>query len=79
MFRQLFVQKATQNWLATSSFSARVATPHWARQLANFQIFLNTNITSRLLGDGLWEALLMIDEPGWGGERRFLPFARHCV
>lgn len=30
--------------------------------LANFQIFLNTNITSRLAG-GLSEALLMIDEP----------------
>jgi len=31
--------------------------------LANFQIFLNTNITSRLVGDAT-EALLMIDEPG---------------
>ncbi|HYO80190.1 MAG TPA: hypothetical protein VES20_02220 [Bryobacteraceae bacterium] len=31
--------------------------------LANFQVFLNTNITSRLTGD-LSEALLMIDEPG---------------
>jgi hypothetical protein len=31
---------------------------------ANFQLFLNTNITSRLLGGGLSEALLMIDEPG---------------
>jgi hypothetical protein len=31
---------------------------------ANFQLFLNTNITSRLLSGGLSEALLMIDEPG---------------
>jgi len=31
---------------------------------ANFQLFLNTNITSRLLADGTSEALLMIDEPG---------------
>lgn len=31
--------------------------------LANFQVFLNTNITSRLLGSDLTEALLMIDEP----------------
>jgi hypothetical protein len=31
--------------------------------LANFQLFLNTNITSRLLSDGTSEALLMIDEP----------------
>lgn len=30
---------------------------------ANFQLFLNTNVTSRLIG-GLSEALLMIDEPG---------------
>jgi hypothetical protein len=33
--------------------------------LANFQIFLNTNITSRLLGgSALSEATLLIDEPG---------------
>jgi len=32
--------------------------------LANFQLFLNTNVTSRLLADGLSEALLLIDEPG---------------
>lgn len=33
--------------------------------LANFQIFLNTNVTSRLGGDGsTYDALLMIDEPG---------------
>jgi hypothetical protein len=31
---------------------------------ANFQIFLNTNITSRLLADGTTEALLLVDEPG---------------
>ncbi|MFN9754640.1 MAG: hypothetical protein ACK55L_04490, partial [bacterium] len=29
----------------------------------NFQIFLNTNVTSRLLSDPWSEALLMIDEP----------------
>jgi len=32
--------------------------------LANFQVFLNTNITSRLLASNQSEALLMIDEPG---------------
>jgi hypothetical protein len=31
---------------------------------ANFQLFLNTNITSRLVGSSFSEALLMIDEPG---------------
>jgi len=31
---------------------------------ANFQLFLNTNITSRILGAGLSEATLLIDEPG---------------
>jgi len=31
---------------------------------ANFQLFLNTNVTSRLISGGLSEALLMIDEPG---------------
>lgn len=31
--------------------------------LANFQLFLNTNITSRLLANSLTEALLLIDEP----------------
>jgi hypothetical protein len=31
---------------------------------ANFQLFLNTNITSRLVGSGFSEALLMVDEPG---------------
>lgn len=31
--------------------------------LANFQVFLNTNITSRLLATDLSEALLLIDEP----------------
>jgi len=30
---------------------------------ANIQVFLNTNVTSRLLGNGTTEALLMIDEP----------------
>ena len=35
-----------------------------AQFLANFQLFLNTNITSRLLGSNQSEALLMIDEPG---------------
>jgi len=37
-------------------------------QTANFQLFLNTNITSRLIG-GLSEALLMIDEPGVAGRQ----------
>lgn len=32
--------------------------------LANFQLFLNTQITSRLVGSNLSEALLMVDEPG---------------
>jgi len=32
--------------------------------LANFQLFLNTNITSRLVTSDMSEALLMIDEPG---------------
>jgi hypothetical protein len=32
--------------------------------LANFQLFLNTNITSRLVASDTSEALLMIDEPG---------------
>lgn len=32
--------------------------------LANFQLFLNTNITSRLLAGDLVEALLLVDEPG---------------
>jgi len=32
--------------------------------LANFQLFLNTNITSRLIATDTSEALLMIDEPG---------------
>jgi hypothetical protein len=31
--------------------------------LANFQLFLNTNITSRLVATDLTEALLLIDEP----------------
>jgi len=31
--------------------------------LANFQLFLNTNITSRLVGSDLTEALLLVDEP----------------
>ena len=30
---------------------------------ANFQLFLNTNITSRLVGSSFSEALLMVDEP----------------
>ncbi len=33
----------------------------------NFQIFLNTNVTSRLLSDPWSEALLMIDEPSGTG------------
>jgi len=36
---------------------------------ANVQIFLNTNVTSRLLSDPWSEALLMIDEPGANAQR----------
>jgi len=36
---------------------------------ANVQIFLNTNITSKLTGDPWSEALLMIDEPGPSAQR----------
>jgi len=36
---------------------------------ANVQIFLNTNVTSRLLSDPWSEALLMIDEPGESAQR----------
>jgi len=49
---------------------------------ANFQLFLNTNITSRLLASNQSEALLMVDEPGLartnvgGGEGTPTPF---CV
>src|SRR4051794_16738987 len=32
--------------------------------LVNFQIFLNTNVTSRLYSDGTYDALLLVDEPG---------------
>lgn len=32
--------------------------------LANFQVFMNTNVTSRLVTSSLSEALLTIDEPG---------------
>src|SRR5262245_53848013 len=35
--------------------------------LANFQIFLNTNVTSRLVTSSISEALLMIDEPDVAG------------
>ena len=36
---------------------------------ANVQIFLNTNITSRLTSDPWSEAMLMIDEPGTAAQR----------
>lgn len=36
---------------------------------ANVQIFLNTNVTSRLVSDPWSEALLMIDEPGAAAQR----------
>jgi len=36
---------------------------------ANVQIFLNTNVTSRLVADPWSEALLMIDEPGAAAQR----------
>jgi hypothetical protein len=39
--------------------------------LANFQVFLNTNVTSRLVSGDLSEALLMIDEPGTAGNPNF--------
>jgi len=42
----------------------RGGVPSQGAFLANFQLFLNTNVTSRLLADGLSEALLLIDEPG---------------
>ena len=45
--------------------------PTLGAQQANFQLFLNTNVTSRLLGDGLSEALLMIDEPGGPANSEF--------
>jgi hypothetical protein len=35
-----------------------------APRLVNFQVFLNTNITSRLYGGAYTEAILMLDEPG---------------
>ena len=35
----------------------------------NVQIFLNTNVTSRLLANGLSEAILMIDEPAAANQR----------
>jgi hypothetical protein len=35
--------------------------------LANFQVFLNTNVTSRLVSGSLSEAVLLIDDPGVGG------------
>jgi hypothetical protein len=35
--------------------------------LANFQVFLNTNVTSRLVSGDLSEAVLMIDDPGVAG------------
>jgi len=42
----------------------RGGNPGLGATTANFQLFLNTNITSRLLSGGMSEALLMIDEPG---------------
>ena len=36
---------------------------------ANVQIFLNTNVTSRLVADPWSEALLMIDEPSAAAQR----------
>jgi len=39
----------------------------------NLQIFLNTNITSRLLNDPLSEALILIDDPGPGNQVPCVP------
>ncbi|HYZ86933.1 MAG TPA: hypothetical protein VE621_21125, partial [Bryobacteraceae bacterium] len=39
----------------------------------NIQIFLNTNITSRLLADPLSEALILIDDPGRVNQRPCIP------
>jgi hypothetical protein len=48
----------------------------------NFQIFLNTNVTSRLLNDPWSEALLMIDEPAGtdtnGGNLRYCTINGGC-
>src|SRR5688500_14683504 len=42
--------------------------------LVNFQIFLNTNVTSRILAAGnLTEALLLIDEPASANQRACVP------
>jgi hypothetical protein len=41
--------------------------------LANFQVFLNTQVTSRLVTGNLSEALLLIDEPGLADRREFCP------
>ena len=63
VFRLWFAPKVILNWSAILSWFVPVVIP--AQTLtANFQLFLNTNITSRLLSGGLSEALLMIDEPG---------------
>lgn len=49
----------------------------------NFQIFLNTNVTSRLLSDPWSEALLMIDEPngaaGSAGNLRYCTTLGGCA
>lgn len=49
----------------------------------NFQIFLNTNVTSRLLNDPWSEALLMIDEPAGadtnGGNLRYCTTNGGCA
>jgi hypothetical protein len=49
----------------------------------NFQIFLNTNVTSRLLSDPWSEALLMIDEPSGtdanGGNLRYCTTNGGCA
>jgi len=49
----------------------------------NFQIFLNTNVTSRLLNDPWSEALLMVDEPTGadtsGGNLRYCTTNGGCI
>ncbi|HYP09402.1 MAG TPA: hypothetical protein VER03_24470 [Bryobacteraceae bacterium] len=47
--------------------------PALGAQTANFQLFLNTNITSRLLSGGLSEALLILDEAGGPSNPAFCP------
>jgi hypothetical protein len=51
-----------------SCTGGKVLTPGQTIPTANFQIFLNTNVTSRLLKSPWTEALLMVDEPAPGDQ-----------